>query len=66
MGELRQYHPCLKVSNVKELPKGNFLLIRDSIQDIIILQNESKMKAAKVKVSLPKAYQTKYQTNVLL
>ena len=65
MGELRQYHPCLKVSNVKELPKGDFLLIGDSMQDVIILQNESKMKAAlgqKVKVSLPKAY----QTNVLL
>ena len=61
MGELRQYHPCLKVSNVKELPKGDFLLIGDSIQDVIILQNESKMKTAlgqKVKVSLPKAYQT--------
>ena len=24
MGELRQYHPCLKVSNVKELPKRRF------------------------------------------
>ena len=61
MGELRQYHPCLKVSNVKELPKGDFLLIGDSIQDIVILQNESKKKAAlgqEVKVSLPKAYQT--------
>ena len=61
MGELRQYHPCLKVSNVKELPKGDFLLIGDSIQGVVILQNESKMKAAlgqKVKVSLPKAYQT--------
>ena len=31
MGELRQYHPCLKVSNVKELPNGDFLLIGDSI-----------------------------------
>ena len=61
MGKLRQYHPCLKVSNVKELPKGDFLLIGDSIQDVAILQNESKMKAAlgqKVKVSLPKAYKT--------
>ena len=58
MGELRQYHPCLKVSNVKELPKEDFLLIGDSI---VNLQNESKMKAAlgqKVKVSLPIAYQT--------
>ena len=61
MGELRQYHPCLKVSNIKELPKGDFLLIGDSIQDVVILQNESKMKASldqKVKVSLPKACQT--------
>ena len=24
MGELRQYHPCLTVSNVKELPKEIF------------------------------------------
>ena len=68
MGELRQYHPCLNVSNVKELPKRDFLIIGDSMQDVIILQHESKMKAAlgqKAKVSLPKAYQTKYQTKVL-
>ena len=61
MGELRQYHPGLKVSNVKELPKGDFLIIGDSMQDVLILQNESKMTAAlgqKIKVSLPKAYQT--------
>ena len=31
MGELRQYHSCLKVSNVKELPKGDFLLIRKTL-----------------------------------
>ena len=29
MGEPRQYHPCLKVSNVKELPKSDFVLIGD-------------------------------------
>ena len=61
MGELRQYHPSLKISNVKELPKGDFPIIGDSIQDVIILQNETKMKAAlgqKVKISLPKAFQT--------
>ena len=61
MGELRQYHPCLKVSSIKELPKGDFIVIGDSVQDMIILQNESKMKAAldqKVKVSLSKAFQT--------
>ena len=61
MGELRQYHPSLKVSSIKELPKGDFIVTGNSVQDMIILQNESKMKAAlgqKVKVSLPKAFQT--------
>ena len=60
MGELRQYHPSLKVSRVKELPKGDLLVIGDSVQDVVILQNENKMKAAldqNVKITLPKAYQ---------
>ena len=61
MGELRQYHPGLKVSSIKALPKGDFVLVGDSLQDVIILQSETKMKAAlgqKVKISLPKAFQT--------
>ena len=61
MGELRQYHPSLKISRIKELPKGDFVAIGDSVQDVIILQSESKMKAAlgqNVKISLPKAFQT--------
>ena len=61
MGELRQYHPSLKVLSIKELPKGDFIVIGDSVQDMFILQNESKKKAAlgqKVQVSLPKAFQT--------
>ena len=61
MGELRQYHPGLKVSSIKALPKGDFVLVGDSLQDLIILQSETKMKAAfgqKVKISLPKAFQT--------
>ena len=37
MGELRQYHPSLKVSQIKELPKGDFLVIEDSVQDVVIL-----------------------------
>ena len=60
LGELRQYHPSLRINHIKELPKGDFLIIGDSVQDMIILQSESKMKAAlgqKVKVSLPKAFQ---------
>ena len=31
MVELRQYHPSLKVSQVKELPKGDLLVIRDTL-----------------------------------
>ena len=61
MGELRQYHPGLKVSSIKALPKGDFVLVGDSLQDVIIPQSETKMKAAlgqKVKISLPKAFQT--------
>ena len=47
MGELRQHHPSLKVSQVKELPKGDLFIIGDSMQDmLLILQNETKMKAA--------------------
>ena len=61
MGELRQFHPSLKISQIKELPKGDFVIIGDSVQDVIMLQNESKMKAAlgkNAKVSLPKVFQT--------
>ena len=60
MGELRQFHLSLKISQIKELPKGSFLIIGDSMQDAIILQSETKMKAAlgkNVKVSFPKAFQ---------
>ena len=66
---MRQYHSSLKISRIKELPKGDFVVIGDSVQDVIILQNESKMKAAlgkNVKISLPKAFQTsKVQTKSL-
>ena len=60
MGELRKYHPSLKVSSIKPPPKGDFIIVGDSLQDVTILQSETKMKAAsgqKVKISLPKAYQ---------
>ena len=42
-------HSSLKVSQIKELPKGNFLVIGDSMQHVIILQSETKMKAAQGK-----------------
>ena len=60
MFELRQYYPSLKVSEIRELPKDDYLVIRVSMQDIFILQSETKMRAAlgkNVKVSLPKAFQ---------
>ena len=68
MGELRQFYQSLKISLIKELTKGDFLVMGDSVQDVIILQSESKMKAApgkNVNVSLPKAFQTnKVPTNI--
>ena len=45
----------------QRIPKGDFVLIGDTLQDVIILQNENKMKAAldkNVNVSLPQAFQT--------
>ena len=56
MGKWRQYHPSLKVSQAKELPKSDLLVIGDSVQDVVILQSENKMKAAlgqNVKITLP-------------
>ena len=69
MGELRQHHPSLKISQVKELAKGDSLVVGDSVQDVVILQSESKMKAAlgkNVKISLPKAYQINQKQNKCL
>ena len=69
MVELRQFHLSLKISQLKEVPKGEFVVIGDSVHDVIILGSESKIKAAlgkNVKVSLPKAFQTnKVQTKSL-
>ena len=69
MSELRQHHPSLKISKVMALQKGDLLVVGDSPQDAIILQTESKMKAAlgkNVRVSLPKAYQITKQKNKCL
>ena len=60
MGELRQHHPSLKIFQIKELARGGLLVVGDSPQDAVNLQNETKMKAAlgkNVRISLPKAYQ---------
>ena len=69
MAELRQHHPSLKISQIKELAKSGLLVVGDSSQDSVILQNESKMKAAlgkNVRISLPKAYQISQKQNKCL
>ena len=66
MGELRQHHPSLKISQIKELAKGGLLVVGDSPQDAVILQNETKMKATlgqNVRICLPKAYQITQKQN---
>ena len=68
-GRIEAVPPSLKVSQVKELPNGDLLIIEDSVQDVIVLQSENKMKAAlgkNVKVSLLKAYQTSKSQNKIL
>ena len=69
MSELTQYHPELRVSRVKDLPNKGFLIIGNTPRDVIILQSETKMKAClgqNVKISLPKAYQTKEKSKTLV
>ena len=66
MSELRQYHPSLKISRIKELPKGDFVIISGSVQDVIILQNESKTKPALGSVSLKPSKPVKCKPKVLL
>ena len=58
MSELRQYHPSLRVFQIRQSSKG-WIFIGDTPKDFAILQNETKMKQVfgpKVKVSLPKSY----------
>ena len=59
MSELRQYHPSLRVYEIKQAQKG-WIFIGDTPKDFAILQSESKMQQVfgpKVKVSLlPKSY----------
>ena len=58
MSELRQYHPSLRVFQIKQSQKG-WIFIGDTPKDFAILQSETKTKQVfrpKVKVSLPKSY----------
>ena len=57
MSELRQYHPSLRVFQIKQSQKG-WIFKGDTPNDSAILQSETKMKEVfgpKVKVSLPKS-----------
>ena len=58
MSELRQYHPNLRVLQIKQTKNG-WIFIGDAPKDFAILQSEPKMQQVfgkKVKVSLPKSY----------
>ena len=69
MSQLSQYHAELRVSRVKDLPNKEFFIVGNTPRDVIILQNETKMKAClgkNLKVSLPKAYQNKDKSKTLV
>ena len=60
MSELRQYHPSLRVYQIRQTQKG-WILIGDTPKDFAILQSEPKMQQVfrpNVKVSLPKSYRS--------
>ena len=60
-GRIETVPPWPQSFQYQGCPKGDFVVVGDSLQDVIILQSETKMKAAlsqKVKISLPKAFQT--------
>ena len=57
MRELRQYHPSLRVLQIKQVKNG-WIFIGDTPKDFAILQSEIKLKqvfGTKVKVSLLKS-----------
>ena len=69
MGELKQFHPHIKVSKVLEKKNNSFLIIGDTPRDVAILQSENKMNAClgqNVKTSLPNAYQTSKPKQILV
>ena len=58
MSELRQYHPSLRVFQLKQ-SKNGWIFIGDTSKDFTILQSEPKMQQVfgkNVEVSLPKSY----------
>ena len=62
MSELRQYHPNLRVLQIKQTKNG-WIFIGDTQKDFAILQSEPKMQQVfrkKVRMSLPKSYHSAY------
>ena len=60
MSELRQYHPNLRVLQIKQTKDG-WIFIGDTPKDFAILKSEPKMQQVfgkKVKMSLPKSYRS--------
>ena len=58
MSELRQYHPNLRVLQIKQTKNG-WIFIGDTPKDFTILQSEPKMQQVfgkKAKMSLPRSY----------
>ena len=58
MSKLRQYHPNLRVFQIKQTKNG-WIFIGDTPKDFAILQSKPKMQQVfgpKVKMSLPKSY----------
>ena len=58
MSELRQYHPSLRIFQLKQ-SKNGWIFIGETPKDFAILQSEPKMQQVfekNVKVSLPKSY----------
>ena len=65
MSELRQYHPNLRVLQIKQTKNG-WIFIGDTPKDFAILQSEPKMQQVfgpKVKMSLPKSYHSADEKN---
>ena len=67
--QLSQDRPEHRVSRVKDLPNKGFLIIENTPREVIIVQNENKMKAClgkNLKISLPKACQNKQKSKPLV
>ena len=65
MSELRQYHPSLRVLQIKQTKNG-WIFIGDTPKDFNILQSEAKMKQVfgpKVKVTIPRSYHSADTSN---